>query len=115
VYPNELRIKTFMLNFFDSDSSWVLTTDTGKSERPTERFAGLMGLDGVFRKSPPAVYGINAAKGRWLNEHTFFLERRILGHSEISTWTLAFAGAKVTVNFENTDGFKTELHGEMRE
>jgi CubicO group peptidase (beta-lactamase class C family) len=115
VYPNDLRIKTFMLNFFDSDSSWVLTTDTGKSERPTERFAGMMGLDGVFRKSPPAVYGINAAKGRWLNEHTFFLERRILGHSETSSWALAFDGTKVTVNFENTDGFKTELHGEMRE
>jgi hypothetical protein len=112
---NELRVKTFTLNFFDSDSSWVITTDTGKSDRPTERFTGLMGLDGIFRKSPPAIYGINAAKGYWLNEHTFALERRILGHGETQIWTLTFDGKKVNVDFENTDGFKTELHGEMRD
>jgi CubicO group peptidase (beta-lactamase class C family) len=111
---NELRVKTFTLNFFDSDSSWVITTDTGKSDRPTERFTGLMGLDGIFRKSPPAPYGINAAKGRWLNEHTFALERRILGHGETQTWMLTFDGKKVNVDFENTDGFKTALRGEMR-
>ncbi len=113
--PNELHIKTVTLNFLDSDSSWVATTDTGKPDRPTERFAGLMGLDGIFRKSPPARYGINAAKGRWLNEHTFSLERRILGRGETQTWAFAFDGNKVTVNFENTDGFKAELHGEVRD
>ena len=112
---NELRIKTFTLNFLDSDSSWVITTDTGKPDRPTDRFTGLMGLDGVFRKSPPATYGINAAKGRWLNEHTFALERRILGRGETQAWAFTFDGDKVTLNFENTDGTKTELHGEMRD
>ena len=74
-----------------------------------------MGLDGVYRKSPPAPYGINASKGRWLNDHTFALERRILGHSETQTWILMFDADKVTVNFENTDGFKTELHGQKSE
>lgn len=112
---NELRIKTLTLNFLDSDSSWVITTDTGKPERPTERFTGLMGLDGVFRKSPPAIYGINAAKGRWLNQQTFALERRILGRSETQTWTLAFDGDKVTLAFENTDGAKAELHGVVKD
>jgi len=63
VRSNELQVKTFTLNFFDSDSSWVVTTDTGKSDRPTERFTGLMGLDGIFRKSPPATYGINRPRG----------------------------------------------------
>jgi CubicO group peptidase (beta-lactamase class C family) len=108
---NSLHIKTFVLNFFDSDASWEITTETGKSEQPTQRFAGLMGLDGVFRKSPPAFYGINAARGRWLNEHTFALERRILGHSETQNWVLTFEGDKVTVDFNNTDGFSQELHG----
>jgi hypothetical protein len=74
-----------------------------------------MGLEGIFRKSPPAFYGINAAKGRWLNEHTFALERRILGHSETQTWTLNFEGNEVTVTFENTDGSKAELHGETND
>jgi len=112
---NKLRVRTLSLNFFDSDSSWEIITNTARPELPTQRFSGLMGLDGVFRKSPPAFYGINAAKGRWLNEHTFALERRILGHGETQTWTLNFDGNKVTVNFENTDGFKTELRGETND
>jgi CubicO group peptidase (beta-lactamase class C family) len=109
--PNRLRIRTFTLNFLDSDSSWVITTDTGKPERPTDRFTGLMGLDGVFRKSPPAIYGINAAKGRWLGERTFSLERRILGRGETQTWAFTFDDSKVTLNFESTDGTKAELRG----
>jgi CubicO group peptidase (beta-lactamase class C family) len=112
---NVLRVKTFSLDFFDSDSSWVITTATGNPDRPTERFSGPMGLDGIFRKSPPAAYGINAAKGRWLNEHTFAVERRILGHSETQTWTLTFDGNQVKVAFGNTDGTKAELHGEMQD
>jgi hypothetical protein len=110
-----LRVKTFSLNFFDSDSSWVITTEAGNPDRPTERFSGLMGLDGIFRKSAPAPYGINAAKGRWLNEHTFAVERRILGHSETQTWTLTFDGNHVKVAFEDTDGTKAELHGERQD
>jgi hypothetical protein len=43
------------------------------------------------------------------------MERRILGHSEAQTWALTFDGDKVTVNFENTDGFRAELHGERSE
>jgi CubicO group peptidase (beta-lactamase class C family) len=112
---NSLRIRSFLLNFFDSDSSWEIMTNTDRAGVPIQRFSGLMGLDGIFRKSPPAFYGINAAKGRWLNEHTFALERRILGHSETQTWTLSFEHNKVTVSLENTDGGKWELRGEMSE
>jgi hypothetical protein len=49
----------------------------------------------------------------WINERTFAIERRILGRGEIQTWVLTFEGDKVTVNFENADGFKTELNGEV--
>ena len=109
---NELHVKSFTLHFFDQDSSWEITTDTGK-DHSIQRFSGLMGLDGIFRKSPPAFYGINAVKARWINQHTFEIERRILGHSETQLWALTFDGNKVDVNFENTDGFKTQLHGEI--
>jgi hypothetical protein len=60
---NALHAKSFSLNFYDTDSSWVITTSTEKPDRLTERFAGLMGLDGTFRKSPPAPYGINGGVG----------------------------------------------------
>ena len=109
---NELHVKSFTLNFFDQDSSWEITTDTGK-DHSIQRFSGLMGLDGIFRKSPPAFYGINAVKARWVGQRSFEIDRRILGHSETQLWTLTFDGNKVDVAFENTDGFKTQLHGEV--
>jgi CubicO group peptidase (beta-lactamase class C family) len=112
---NALHVKSFTLNFLDSDSSWVITTYTDKADRPTDRSTGLVGLDGLYRKSPPALYGINAARGRWINENTFAMERRILGRAETQNWALCFDGDKVTVNFENTDGFKAELHGNRSE
>ncbi|HYM32824.1 MAG TPA: serine hydrolase [Candidatus Cybelea sp.] len=110
---NVLRVKTFSMNLAGPNPSWEITTETGKPDRPTERFSGLMGLHGIFRKSPPANYGVNAVKGRWLNERTFAVERRILGHGETQVWTLRFDGKKVDVAFESTDSFKAELHGEQ--
>jgi CubicO group peptidase (beta-lactamase class C family) len=109
---NVLHAKTVTLNFFESDSSWELTTEPAIKGRPPLRYSGLMGLDGYYRKSPPAFYGINAARGRWLNAHTFEIDRRILGHGETQLWTLTFDGSKVDVHYENTDGTRAELHGQ---
>jgi hypothetical protein len=107
---NELHVKTFSLNLVDAPASWDITTK--ESDAPPERFAGLLGLDGVFQLSPPASYGIDAVKGRWLNAHTFSLERRILGHGETQLWALAFDGKTVDVRFVSSDGLKIELRGE---
>jgi CubicO group peptidase (beta-lactamase class C family) len=112
---NVLHVKAFTFNFLESDASWIRTTDAGLAEHPTDRIAVLVGLDGTYRRSPVAPYGINAARGRWINEHTFAIDRRILGHAETETWALTFYGDKVTVNFENSDGFTAELHGEKSE
>jgi CubicO group peptidase (beta-lactamase class C family) len=109
---NVLRVKSFTLNLLASDSSWEVTTYT---KHPTDRFAGPVGLDGTYRKSPPASYGINAVKGRWIAERRFMMERRVLGRGEIQTWTATFDGNEVMLNFENTDGFKAELRGETSE
>jgi CubicO group peptidase (beta-lactamase class C family) len=114
---NVLRVKTLLLDLNDVSASWEYTIDTGKADQAPQRFAGLIGLDGIFRISPPASYGIDAVKGRWLNAHTFAVERRILGHSETQNWTLSFddAGKKVDVSFENTDGYRAEFHGAQRD
>jgi CubicO group peptidase (beta-lactamase class C family) len=108
---NDLHVKTFSLNLVDPNPSWEITTAKERLDRPTARFAGSIGLDGLFRKSS-ARYGIDAVKGSWLDDHTFVVERRILGHGEMQRWTLAFDGKKVDVSFESTDGAKAELHGE---
>ena len=108
---NELRLRSFVLNFFD-DPSWEATTDSERAGGAIQRFSGPMGLEGVSRKGAPAFYGTDAAKGRWLNEHTFALERRTLGHGESQTWTLTFEGNKAMVSLETTDGGKFQLNGE---
>jgi hypothetical protein len=111
---NDLDVKSFALNLVGENPSWEIITDTGKPDNPTERFSGSLGLDGMFRKSP-AYYGTNAVKGRWINARTFAVERRILGHSETQLWALTFDGNTVTVNYEDTDGNRVELHGEASE
>jgi CubicO group peptidase (beta-lactamase class C family) len=111
---NDLHAKTFSLNLVDPNPSWEYTVATERLDRPTVRFAGPIGLDGLFRKAW-TPYGIDAVKGSWLDDHTFVVERRILGHSETQKWTLAFDGKKVDVTFESTDGAKVNLHGETDE
>jgi CubicO group peptidase (beta-lactamase class C family) len=111
---NELDAKSFSLNLAGENPSWEIITHTGKPDNPTERFSGSLGLDGMFAKSP-AYYGTNAVKGRWINARTFEVERRILGNSEKQLWALTFDSNKVAVSYEDTDGSKTELHGEASE
>jgi CubicO group peptidase (beta-lactamase class C family) len=111
---NDLHVKTFSLSLVDPNPSWEITTATQRLDRPTARFGGPIGLDGLFRKSS-ARYGVNAVKGSWLDDHTFMVERRILGHGETQRWTLAFDGGKVDVKFEDTDGVTADLHGETDE
>ncbi len=111
---NALHVKTFSLNLVDPNPSLDYTFATERPDRPTARFAGSIGLDGLFRQSP-TPYGVNAVKGSWLDDHTFMVERRVLGHGETERWTLAFDGKKVNVKFESTDGAELELHGEADE
>jgi CubicO group peptidase (beta-lactamase class C family) len=111
---NDLHAKTFSLNLVDPNPSWEYTVATERLDRPTVRFAGPIGLDGLFRKAW-TPYCIDAVKGSWLDDHTFVVERRILGHGETQKWTLAFDGKKVDVTFESTDGAKADLHGETDE
>jgi hypothetical protein len=111
---NDLHVKAFSLNLVDPNPSWEYTIATQRLDRPTARFSGPIGLDGLFRKGS-ARYGIDAVKGSWLDDHTFVVDRRILGQGETQRWTLAFDGDTVDVKFESTDGAKVELHGEAAE
>ncbi|MFY9968717.1 MAG: serine hydrolase, partial [Roseiarcus sp.] len=71
-------------------------------------------LDGLYRKASSRS-GIDAVKGSWLDDHTFVVDRRILGQGETQRWTLVFDGDKVDLNFESSDGARALLHGEAGE
>jgi CubicO group peptidase (beta-lactamase class C family) len=123
---NALHAQTFSLNLVDPNPSWEYTLGpnpsweqtigTQRLDRPTAvRFAGPIGLDGLFRKSASTTNGIDAVKGSWRDDHTFVVERRVLGHADTQKWTLAFEGKTVEVTFESTDGANVKLHGETEE
>jgi CubicO group peptidase (beta-lactamase class C family) len=107
---NDLGVKTLTLRLTEPRPSWEYTI-AGKNQTIT-RYAGLIGLDGRFRKSPAAAHGIDAVRGRWVDDHTFEVERRILGHGETERWLLRFAGDKLEATYENTDGFKGTAHAQ---
>jgi hypothetical protein len=79
---------------------------------------GHVGLDGTFKNGPPAQSGpstATAAKGRWLNSHTFEVERQILGHGETQIVQLAFSGDGVEVSYRDTDGSRGSAFGKAAE
>ena len=61
-----------------------------------------------------AAYGIDAVKGSWLDDHTFAVDRQILGHGESRRWTLAFESNKVDVKFESTTAPKRSCTASWR-
>jgi CubicO group peptidase (beta-lactamase class C family) len=107
---NDLGVTTLTLRLTEPRPSWEYTV-AGKDQTIT-RFAGLIGLDGRFRKSPAAAHGIDAVRGRWVDDHTFEVERRILGHGETERWLLRFDGESLEASYENTDGVRGRVRGQ---
>jgi CubicO group peptidase (beta-lactamase class C family) len=79
---------------------------------PRPRFTGPIGLDGRYRKGELTDVGVNAIKGTWQNDHTFVIDRLILGQGQPSErWTLTFDGEKLNVRAE-LEGFEISMDGE---
>jgi len=68
----------------------VVTTYTAKRTAPD--IYRLVGLDGLFAKVL-RTYGINAAKGRWINEHHLRWNADF-GTGETQTWALTSTATK---------------------
>jgi CubicO group peptidase (beta-lactamase class C family) len=80
------------LEFYDRDPT-----------APSRKVGGPIGLDGRYQKGDLAPAGLSAAKGSWSNDHTFVLNRMILG--------AGFAEQKYTLWF---DGDNVNVHGRDR-
>jgi hypothetical protein len=65
---------------------------------------GPIGLDGLYRKGDPTVFGLQAVKGSWSNEQTFTIDFQFLGQGEQRRWSLRFDGDKVTLSGKDGDG-----------
>lgn len=102
------------LNLSDPNPSYEYQIKTGRSAAPLARFAGPIGVDGLFRLRLPTTDGVSAAKGARIDEKTFVGQIQTLGNDDARKVVLTFEGTGVDLSVEDADGSMTLLHGETK-
>ena len=77
-----------------------------------------IGLDGLYRKGPPALSGhypghIPAAKGRWLDGQTFVIDMQDIGYGTQIKYVLSFNGEKLNIRRIDEEGWVVSANGEQ--
>ena len=73
---------------------------------------GPIGLDGLYRRGDMTEVGIAAVKGSWLNDHTFVIQRLLLGSgSPEQKYTLWFDDEKLNVRGKDRVGRDVSVDG----
>jgi hypothetical protein len=94
--------------------------DTAKAD---PKFTGPLGLDGLYQKGELTHHGladrlegvprVNAVKGAWQDDHTFVIDRLVLGQGEPpERWTLVFDGEKLNVRGKIGERPEISIDGE---
>jgi len=112
---NSLQLYSFSLNLSDPNPSYEYQVNTRRAAAPLERFAGPIGVDGLFRLGVPTTHGISAAKGAWIDEKTFVGQLQTLGNDDAREVVLTFEGRDLNLSIESEDGFIRLLHGQSND
>ena len=107
--PNPSGLRSLMLDLATAESRYDATID-GFAGGPPRRFAGPIGLDGLFRVQEAGT-NVAAAKGRWLSESEFEITSRLVTEGLVMTYRLAFRGNEVEVLLTSNQGFTARTHG----
>jgi hypothetical protein len=108
-----LTVKSLSLTLADPQPRYELELYRRDPALPPLRFSGPIGLDGLYRKGEPTVFGVAAAKGNWLDGHTFAFQFLMLGlGAEVQKWTLSFDGEKPNLRGKDGDGREVSIDGE---
>jgi len=111
---NALGVKSLSLTFTDSYPRYDLEIYSRDQTKPSLKFTGPIGLDGLYRNSDPSFAGIIATKGGWLNDHTFVVQRLTLGRGLAEEkWTLWFDGEKLNLRGNDRNGREISIDGEL--
>jgi CubicO group peptidase (beta-lactamase class C family) len=108
---NALDVKSLSVTF-DANPRYDLETYVRNQIRPSLRFSGPIGLDGLYRKSEPTASGTFATKGRWLTGSTFEIERQVVGMDELQKLVLSFDGDRMHLRARDRDGRDVSIEGE---
>ncbi|WP_247510188.1 serine hydrolase [Bradyrhizobium sp. 157] len=110
---NALNVRSLSLTLTGPNPHYELELNNRDPARPSLKFTGPIGLDGLFRKSDPTAFGVAATKGRWLDGQTFVIERRMLGaDAPLQKWTLRFDGETVNLRGNDRAGLEVSTVGE---
>jgi CubicO group peptidase (beta-lactamase class C family) len=108
---NALDVKSLSLTF-DANPRYDLELYVRNQIRPSLRFSGPIGLDGLYRKSEPTGSRTFATKGKWLNGSTFEIERQVVGMDELQKLVLSFDGDRLNLRARDRDGREVSVEGE---
>jgi len=118
--PNALNMKLLSLILNDPKPHYDVEIYARDATKSGPRLTGPIGLDGLYRKGEPSylqalgIRAINAVKGTWQDDHTFVIDRLILGQGRpAERWTLKFNGEKLNVRVEPGEGPEITIDGEM--
>ena len=109
--PNEINVKSLSLILIDPQPHYEIEAYARGATKSDPRFTGPIGLDGLYRKGELTRHGlagwlegvprVNAVKGTWQDDHTFVIDRLVLGQGvPAEGWTLTFDGEKVNVRIK---------------
>jgi hypothetical protein len=117
--PNAINVKSLSLILTDPQPHYDMETYGRDTTKSGPRFTGPIGLDGLYRKGETtylqalAICGVNAVQGTWQDDHTFVIDRLILGQGRpAERWTLTFDGEKLNVRVKLGDGDEISMDSE---
>jgi CubicO group peptidase (beta-lactamase class C family) len=106
--PNALNVKSLSVILTGQQPHYGIEAYGKDTTRADPSFTGPIGLDGLYRKGELTHHGLGdrlegvprviAVKGTWQDDHTFAIDRLVLGQGEpAERWTLTFDGAKLNL------------------
>jgi CubicO group peptidase (beta-lactamase class C family) len=106
--PNAINVKSLSLILTDPQPHYDMETYASDGTKAGSRLTGPIGQDGLYRKGELTHHGfggrlegvprVNAVKGTWQDDHTFVIDRLVLGLGQAAErWTLTFDGEKLNV------------------
>jgi hypothetical protein len=110
---NALEIKSLSLDLIGANPGYESEIYTHDPAKPSTKFAGPIGLDGLYRKTELTASGARAVKGTWLDQHTFAIDVQYLGAGEQRKWVLSFNSGRVNFQGKNRQGCEISIDGEV--
>ena len=109
---NRMGLKSLKLTLTGSEPRVDVEFFDRDPTKPSRLVGGPIGLDGLYRKGDMTPVGLSAAKGSWMDEHTFMLNRTILGAGfREQKYMLSFDEGKLNVRGRDFNGREVSVEG----